>query len=421
MLSAGAAAAGASADASEGSWPCPKCTFLNKADITLCDVCQLGRPYSTAGAGKGKGRAGLRPRSNLCPPRSTLSPKPPVSSFPESHMEKALKAEKDGDIESGSDLALAMASQASKRPRRSARRVKRARGLETNVKENDNPAAPATSLDDTGGSVAAANAAIEAVTGVQDKPVELDDSDQGEGFGGESGAYAEHSSEYTRDDSEEDWGEDDEELLGETPSLFGRGWSADDRKRAEERRNRARERDIAGAYGGVGRRGSKRRGGGSSTRRGPKPGQLCEPYPGDDIFRARKYPVSDEENPDDKPLVLNRRGGFTGDVVRPFWRWPPPPPLRDGTVAGAPQGGDVTESCSAEDSVDAGDGRLPAVDSEERQDSTQVECGTKEDRTGGRQEEGSSNSGDPIKVEHISAETPPLEFPQQQGQRPKKR
>lgn len=417
MLSPGAVAAGASAGASEGSWPCPKCTFLNGADITLCAVCELGRPYSTASTGKRKGRAGLRPRSNLCPPRSTPSPKAPFSSFSESHMENAMKAEKDGDIESGSDLALAMASQASKRPRKSARRIKRARGLETNVKENGVQAAPATSLDDTGGSVAAANAAIEAVTGVQEKPVELDDSDQGEGFGVESGACAEPSSVYTRDDSEEDWGEDDEEMLGETPSLFGRGWSAEDRKRAEERKKRARERDIAGAYGGVGRKGSKRRGSGSSTRLGLKPGQLCEPYAGDDIFRARKYPVTDEENPDDKPLVLNRRGGVTGDVVRPFWRWPPPPPLRNGTVGGASPGGDATESCSAKDIVDTGDGRLPAVDSEERQ----VECGIKEDHTGGKQEVDLPDSGGPIRVEHISAETTPLELPEQQCQRPKRR
>lgn len=339
-------------------------------------------------------------------------------------MEKATEAEKDEDIESGIDLASAMASQASKRPRRSARKIKRSRGLDTNVKENGIHDAPATSLDDTGGSVAAANAAIEAVTGVQEKPVELDDSDQGEGFGVESGACAEPSSEYTRDDSEEDWGEDDEEILGGNPSLFGRGWSVEDRKRAEERKKRARERDIACAYGGVGRRGRKRRGSGSSTRLGPKPGQLFEPYAGDGIFRARKYPVADEENPNDKPLVLNRRGRVTGDMVRPFWRWPPPPPLRNGTVAGASPGGDATESCSAEGIVDTGDGRLPVIDSEDRQDLTQAECGIKEDHTGGKQEGGSPNSGDPIRAEHISAETTPLEFPEQQGQqgqRPKKR
>ena len=321
MVSAGAAA-GASADASEGSWPCPKCTFLNGADITLCTVCEQGRPYGTSGTGKGKGRAGLRPRSNLCPPRSTPSPRSPaISSFAESRMEEAVK-EKDREVEPGSDLAMAMDSQTSKRPRRSARRIKRTRGLEMKVKEDDNPDASPTPGDETGGSVAATNTAVEAVTGAQGKPVELDDSDQGEGFGGEGVACTELSSEFTRDDSEEDWEEDDNEMLGETPTVFGRGWSAEDRRRAEERKKRARERDIAGTYGGVGGKGRKRRFGGSSTRPGPKPGRLSATYPGDDIFRARKYPVADDENPEDKPLVLNCRGGVTGGGARPFWRWP---------------------------------------------------------------------------------------------------
>lgn len=281
--------------ATEGAtkWECSKCTFINESeDASVCEMCGVGkRP-----AGKGKGR--LRPRL----------PKPPeISTFADS-----LAQEAEGGSRSSGGGRSNNRSRSGRALRPAA--IEEEEEGEEGEEGEEKPPARRTADAAAGCSRRSGTRSSARVKQLKQEenqlvPLVVDDSDQSGEDGGEPPCLASDH--------------DDEDDSGETPLLLGRGWSA-------EQRDRAKQRKLDQEGGKVGKGGK----GGSSTvggRRGRKRQRPLPPRPGDDLFRDRTYPVGGDGDDDDG------RGG--GDALtltlilpavegvgrRPFWRWPPPP------------------------------------------------------------------------------------------------
>lgn len=358
------------------SWPCPICTLINEADARLCIACNEVRPYASTANGKGKGRRVLRSRHPEGPP----PPPPTIRSYADSLDDAEDDHSEEDDFDAPPTFTGAAAK---KRPgekpsgsnqlRRGRSRSGggggtanvsasggRRRGRTTRSRANDT----SSSTDSAGGGGGAGSGSGSAeaadkieITAVESaavdcegggerptrrvssrkaakKLVELDDSDETDLEGDFCLAVSSAAGGGAAHESPGD--EDGEERAGETPVLLGRGWSTEERELAKQRRI-TRQRELAAGGGDGG--GRKRPGGAMPSQRGTKRQRPLPSYPGDDIFRSRKFAVDGIDHADSDhdglPLEVRRRGGDTGGGMRSFWRWPPPPPPSEAHAADA--------------------------------------------------------------------------------------
>lgn len=366
-------------------WPCPMCTLENTSSKRQCDAC--GSPKPPIASITGQGRV-LRPRARAVTP-------PVIGSFTDeadgddddhSHDDDADDDEDfagptiTGSKEGSSTAGSAVKGRKRTRPG-SGGGVVRGRRRRGETGSTDSGYSTDSVGDGTGGSRGGARGSRRGIVTRKrwkpdEQPIEQSDQEDDEdvvmtavnstnaGAGAGTAITAEEQSlrspkgggaqqrPLELDDSDrdavscEDGGqskdeEDDDDLNGETPVLLGRGWRAKDRRLAKERKL-ARDRAPAGGHvhsstdsgvsavsGVAARRGRK--------RQRPSPSTSV----GDDLFRARKFPLKvkhgggddlnnlNETGEDWRPLSIRRRAGVAArDETRREnpWRWPPPAP-----------------------------------------------------------------------------------------------
>lgn len=296
---------GASAD---DTWTCPRCTLTNEDDDMICSVCGSTRPSNTTTGttSRGKGRV-LRPRA----PPAMIS-KPVDSPQPD-------EDDQDDADEVDEPVPTKRATRSKRAPRGRGAKGKGARdgrngssgsgndssGSGVDREDFVSAAVTATSLvtlvSDT------AEPATEAISGALQQPVELDDDSDQQSDNNHDGST--HSV------------NDVDDISGENPPLFGRGWGASATYINNSGGHNWSAPVLASAAGG----GSS---GARSARRGKKRHRALPPScSGDDIFRSRKYAETEASESDGggEPLTSRRRVAFVKDTRRPFWRWPPAP------------------------------------------------------------------------------------------------
>lgn len=317
-------------------WDCPKCTFHNEdPDATVCQVCNQGRRP----AGRSNG-------SRLRPPKAATPPL--ISSF----------ADYDGD---NKDSGAAAGARAGRNKGKSRQGKKRPETIEEEQEETAEPSKRPRANTRSSSRAREQQQRTESALVVEDS----EEEEQQDGVDREvvsvAGGGDGLSDRAARDDDDGD--DDDVDDSGETPLLFGRGWSTSEKKRARQRKL-DKERESTGRKSG---------GAAASRQKGKKRQRPLPSYPGDDIFRNRTY-AAVEDRPDDqyedRPLALRRVVTGNGRS-RPAWRWPPTPttcgdygggsgamsPGSRGAVRGD-GGGDKTasSSCNAVDFVGGGGG-----------------------------------------------------------------
>ncbi|CAM9828320.1 unnamed protein product, partial [Ectocarpus sp. 4 AP-2014] len=274
-------------------WDCPKCTFHNgDPGAAVCHVCNKGRRPG----GRSNG-------SRLRPPKAASPPR--ISSFADYD---------DGD---NKDSRAAAAGARTGRNKATCRQGKKQRPETVQEEEEEEtaesskrpPRANTRSSSRTRQQQQRSQSALVVEDGEDEQDLDQDVVSVDGGGGGDGAS--------DRAATDDDDGVDDS---GETPLLFGRGWSTSQKERARQRKL-DKERESAGRKSG---------GGGAAPRQQGKKRQRPLPsYPGDEIFRDRAYAVvedrRDRDHNDDRPLVLHRAATTRDGRRRPAWRWPPTP------------------------------------------------------------------------------------------------